>query len=286
MQVVMPGDVPRLDPRLAGLELAAAVVAGDARNQDAAGPPAESAVLRRAPPRPPATAPQEARPESSQAQCERQETGNHDPRLLRIERSQGADVFAQRAVGLLGRPRNRPSSGAEDERAFDPRQCRPHGGNRRQRRHRTDGRAPASRIESGRYTSAPSNLRVDGRTSSRPASLFAPWHPPWLSHRRPGSPPRTPHRFLRKTVAMPTAHGRARSTRLAWPAAVAGIVAFSTFSAPLYKLSGAPPAVGPALALPTRRCSSHCWPGGQAPSAPAPVSSRPPGPACSSASRS
>ena len=42
---------------------------------------------------------------------------------------------------------------------------------------------------------------------------------------------------------MQTGHGRARSTRLAWPAAVAGIVAFS-FSAPLYKLSGAPPAVG------------------------------------------
>jgi drug/metabolite transporter (DMT)-like permease len=37
-----------------------------------------------------------------------------------------------------------------------------------------------------------------------------------------------------------------RSTRLAWPAAVAGIIAFS-FSATLYKLSGAPPAVGSAL---------------------------------------
>ena len=33
---------------------------------------------------------------------------------------------------------------------------------------------------------------------------------------------------------------------LAWPAAVAGIAAFS-FSAALYKLSGAPPAVGSAL---------------------------------------
>src|SRR3954470_12737847 len=37
-----------------------------------------------------------------------------------------------------------------------------------------------------------------------------------------------------------------RSTGLAWPTAVAGIVAFS-FSAMLYKLSGAPPAVGAAL---------------------------------------
>jgi drug/metabolite transporter (DMT)-like permease len=37
-----------------------------------------------------------------------------------------------------------------------------------------------------------------------------------------------------------------RSTGLAWPAAVAGIAAFS-FSATLYKLSGAPPAVGSAL---------------------------------------
>jgi drug/metabolite transporter (DMT)-like permease len=37
-----------------------------------------------------------------------------------------------------------------------------------------------------------------------------------------------------------------RSTSLAWPAAVAGIAAFS-FSATLYKLSGAPPAVGSAL---------------------------------------
>ena len=37
-----------------------------------------------------------------------------------------------------------------------------------------------------------------------------------------------------------------RSARLAWPAAVAGITAFS-FSATLYKLSGAPPAVGSAL---------------------------------------
>jgi drug/metabolite transporter (DMT)-like permease len=36
------------------------------------------------------------------------------------------------------------------------------------------------------------------------------------------------------------------STRLAWPAAIAGIAAFS-FSATLYKLSGAPPAVGSAL---------------------------------------
>ncbi len=39
---------------------------------------------------------------------------------------------------------------------------------------------------------------------------------------------------------------RPRSTALAWPAAVAGITAFS-FSAALYKLSGAPPAVGSAL---------------------------------------
>jgi len=46
--------------------------------------------------------------------------------------------------------------------------------------------------------------------------------------------------------AMETDRGRVRSTRLAWPAAIAGIVAFS-FSAPLYKLSGAPPAVGAAL---------------------------------------
>ena len=37
-----------------------------------------------------------------------------------------------------------------------------------------------------------------------------------------------------------------RSTGMAWPAAVAGIAAFS-FSATLYKLSGAPPAVGSAL---------------------------------------
>jgi drug/metabolite transporter (DMT)-like permease len=37
-----------------------------------------------------------------------------------------------------------------------------------------------------------------------------------------------------------------RSTGLAWPTAVTGIVAFS-FSAMLYKLSGAPPAVGAAL---------------------------------------
>jgi drug/metabolite transporter (DMT)-like permease len=37
-----------------------------------------------------------------------------------------------------------------------------------------------------------------------------------------------------------------RSTGLAWPTAVAGIVAFS-FSAMLYKLSGAPPAVGAAF---------------------------------------
>jgi drug/metabolite transporter (DMT)-like permease len=37
-----------------------------------------------------------------------------------------------------------------------------------------------------------------------------------------------------------------RPTGLAWPAAVAGITAFS-FSATLYKLSGAPPAVGSAL---------------------------------------
>jgi len=43
--------------------------------------------------------------------------------------------------------------------------------------------------------------------------------------------------------AMETDRRRVRSTRLAWPAAIAGIVAFS-FSAPLYKLSGAPPAVG------------------------------------------
>ena len=39
---------------------------------------------------------------------------------------------------------------------------------------------------------------------------------------------------------------RPQSTGLAWPAAVAGITAFS-FSAALYKLSGAPPAVGSAL---------------------------------------
>jgi drug/metabolite transporter (DMT)-like permease len=45
---------------------------------------------------------------------------------------------------------------------------------------------------------------------------------------------------------MDTAAASPRSTRLAWPAAVAGIVAFS-FSATLYKLSGAPPAVGSAL---------------------------------------
>ncbi|MDX6561584.1 MAG: hypothetical protein QOD65_1398, partial [Gaiellales bacterium] len=41
-------------------------------------------------------------------------------------------------------------------------------------------------------------------------------------------------------------HATPRATGLAWPAAVAGIAAFS-FSAGLYKLSGAPPAVGAAL---------------------------------------
>ncbi|HMG99215.1 MAG TPA: EamA family transporter, partial [Gaiellales bacterium] len=45
---------------------------------------------------------------------------------------------------------------------------------------------------------------------------------------------------------MDTDQERPRSTGLAWPAAVAGITAFS-FSATLYKLSGAPPAVGSAL---------------------------------------
>ncbi len=41
-------------------------------------------------------------------------------------------------------------------------------------------------------------------------------------------------------------HASPRSPGLAWPAAAAGIAAFS-FSATLYKLSGAPPAVGSAL---------------------------------------
>ncbi len=45
---------------------------------------------------------------------------------------------------------------------------------------------------------------------------------------------------------MDSGNPRPRSTGLAWPAAIAGIVAFS-FSAALYKLSGAPPAVGSAL---------------------------------------
>jgi drug/metabolite transporter (DMT)-like permease len=55
-----------------------------------------------------------------------------------------------------------------------------------------------------------------------------------------------PGRALGETVAMDTEHASPRSTGLAWPAAVAGIAAFS-FSAALYKLSGAPPAVGAAL---------------------------------------
>ncbi len=45
---------------------------------------------------------------------------------------------------------------------------------------------------------------------------------------------------------MDTDEASPRPTGLAWPAAIAGIVAFS-FSAALYKLSGAPPAVGSAL---------------------------------------
>ncbi len=45
---------------------------------------------------------------------------------------------------------------------------------------------------------------------------------------------------------MDTEHAGRRSTRWAWAAAGAGIVAFS-FSAALYKLSGAPPAVGSTL---------------------------------------
>ena len=55
-----------------------------------------------------------------------------------------------------------------------------------------------------------------------------------------------PSRVLGETVAMDAAQARPQSTRPAWPAAVAGIAAFS-FSATLYKLSGAPPAVGSAL---------------------------------------
>jgi drug/metabolite transporter (DMT)-like permease len=49
--------------------------------------------------------------------------------------------------------------------------------------------------------------------------------------------------WLRSAVAMDREHGGLRSTRRAWAVALAGIVAFS-FSAALYKLSGAPPAVG------------------------------------------
>ena len=52
--------------------------------------------------------------------------------------------------------------------------------------------------------------------------------------------------LLGQTAAMGTEPALARSTGLAWATAVAGIVAFS-FSAMLYKLSGAPPAVGAAL---------------------------------------
>jgi drug/metabolite transporter (DMT)-like permease len=65
------------------------------------------------------------------------------------------------------------------------------------------------------------------------------------------------------------------SSRLAWPTAVAGIVAFS-FSAALYKLSGAPPAVGSTLrfgyatlflALLAWRAGSPCTGPGFAPAA-------------------
>ena len=51
---------------------------------------------------------------------------------------------------------------------------------------------------------------------------------------------------LRETVTMDADRTRPRSTGLAWPTTIAGITAFS-FSAALYKLSGAPPAVGSAL---------------------------------------
>src|SRR6185503_13007850 len=56
-----------------------------------------------------------------------------------------------------------------------------------------------------------------------------------------------PRRRLGQTAAMATERAGPRSAGWAWPAAIAGIVAFS-FSAALYKLSDAPPGVGAAPA--------------------------------------
>ena len=181
----MPGDRARVDPRLAGLELAAAVVAGDARNENAQAREQDehcSDACRAAA----RDGSQETRPESGQAERERQEAGNHDPRLLCVERSQGADVFAARAVRLCAvhaashaaLKTSGPATAHAPARWRSPvaagSAC---------------GWPRGVGIESGRYTSAPSE------GSGRMAEIVAVGRPsshrgaPRLSHQRRWSPP-------------------------------------------------------------------------------------------------
>ncbi len=92
----------------------AAVVAGDASHEYAQARDENEQCSKRSQP----TAiegSQQTHPKSSQADSKRQESDNHDPRLLRIERRQCTDVLTAWVVRILCRPPGKPC-GAEEDR--------------------------------------------------------------------------------------------------------------------------------------------------------------------------
>ena len=109
MDVVVPREVSRVDLRLAGCELGAAVIPGQPRHdetdprdgyQQRTDQRAEAARerTRETEPEP------ETEPKERDAQPECQKAGDHDPWLFCIERCERADVLVPRAVFILHRP--------------------------------------------------------------------------------------------------------------------------------------------------------------------------------------